>query len=215
MKFVWMLVLGAWSFPSLGSELAFRDDFTNGLAPGWTWLREDSKAWRATAHGLEVLIQPGNIWGPANNAKNVLSRPAPDPTNGDVEISVTVSNQPSGQYEQVDLVWYYDDSNMVKIGEELVDGKLCVVMGREENDKTRTINIIPITSSSVQLRLTVSGNRIRGHFQTSDMQIWRVPGECDLPGHGTPKISLQCYQGLPNVERWARLTSFQIKQAAK
>jgi regulation of enolase protein 1 (concanavalin A-like superfamily) len=215
LRFLWVLMLGIWSFSSRSADILFRDDFTNGLASGWSWLREDPKAWRATAHGLEVLVQPGNMWGPANNAHNVVVRAAPDPTNDEVEISVTVSNQPSGQYEQVDLVWYYDDSNMVKIGEELVDGKLCVVMGREENDKTRTINIIPITSTSVQLRLTVSGSRIRGHFHTPDMQIWRVPGECDLPVHGAPKISLQCYQGLPSIDHWARLTQFQIKRIPK
>jgi regulation of enolase protein 1 (concanavalin A-like superfamily) len=215
LKFLWILVFGIWSFPSHAADMLFRDDFTNGLAPGWNWLREDSKAWRATAHGLEVLIQPGNMWGPANNAKNVLLRSAPDPTNGDVEISVTVSNQPSGQYEQVDLVWYYNDSNMVKIGEELVDGKLSTVMGREESDKTRTINIIPITAPMVQLRLTVTGDRIRGHFRAAVAENWREAGECDLPVHGSPKVSLQCYQGLPNVAHWARLTAFQIRQVAK
>jgi len=213
LKFLWMLVLGIWSFPSFAAEMVFRDNFTNGLAPGWTWLREDAKAWRATERGLEVLIQPGNMWGPANNAKNVLVRAAPDPTKGDVEISVTVSNRPSGQYEQVDLVWFYDDSNMVKIGQELVDGKLSIVMGREENDKTWTIKIIPITSASVQLRLTVTGNRIRGQFRGEEN--WREAGECDVPAHAVPKVSLQCYQGLPNDPHWARLTAFQIKQAPK
>jgi regulation of enolase protein 1 (concanavalin A-like superfamily) len=205
-----MLVPGAWCLSSPAADILFSDNFTNGLARGWSWLREDPKAWRTTEHGLEVLIQPGNMWGPANNAKNVLLRDAPDPAKGDVEISVTVSNQPSGQYEQVDLVWYYDDSHMVKIGEELVDGKLSVVMGREENDKTRTINIIPITSPPVQLRLTVTGDRIRGQFRAAGAENWREAGECDLPAHGTPKVSLQCYQGVPHVEHWARLTEFRI-----
>jgi regulation of enolase protein 1 (concanavalin A-like superfamily) len=112
----------------------------------------------------------------------------------------------------VDLVWYYDDSHMVKIGEELVDGKLSVVMGREENDKTRTINIIPITSPPVQLRLTVMGDRIRGQFRAGGAEDWREAGECDLPVHGAPKVSLQFYQGLPNVEHWARLRDFRVKQ---
>src|SRR5437660_10801628 len=105
MAFFWILMLGACCVSSFGADILFRDDFTNGLASGWTWLREDPKAWRAAEHGLEVLLQPGNMWGPANDAKNVLVRLAPNPTNGDVEISVTVSNQPSGQYEQVDVVW--------------------------------------------------------------------------------------------------------------
>src|SRR5258708_15406961 len=144
------------------TETLFQDDFTNGLAPGWTLVREHRQAWRTTQHGLEVLIEPGNMWGPQNDARNVLIRPAPVTNNGPIEISVLVINNPASQYEQTDLVWYYDDSNMVKIGQEMVDGKLSIVMGREQNDKTRTIAIIPLDSPLVRLRLAVNGDRIRG-----------------------------------------------------
>ena len=200
---------------SHASDVLFRDDFKGSLGSGWLWLREDPKGWRVTEHGLEVRVQPGNMWGPANDAKNVLIRPAPDPAKGELEISVAVTNQPSGQYEQVDLVWYYDDGNMVKLGQELVDGKLSIVMGREENDRTRTIAIIPLAAFSVQLRLTVTGNRIRGQFRTSASEPWLEAGECDLPVHGDPKVSLQCYQGPANVEHWARLTQFHIRRLEK
>src|SRR5436190_1899197 len=177
------------------NEVLFRDEFKGGIDKGWSWVREDSKAWRATEHGLAILLQPGNMWGPANNARNVLVRPAPDADKGGVEVSVTVSNRPSGQYEQVDLVWYYDDGNMVKLGEELVDGKLSIVMGREENDKTRTIAIIPLAAYSVELRLAIEGKQIQGYFRPAGEENWRKAGECDLPVHGEPRISLQCYQG--------------------
>jgi regulation of enolase protein 1 (concanavalin A-like superfamily) len=111
-------------------EILFQDDFKGKLGEGWSWVREDPQAWRVTKEGLEIRVQPGNLWGSANNAKNVLVRPAPDPAKGPIEISVTVTNPPTGQYEQTDLVWYYDDSHMVKIGQELVNKKLSLVMGR-------------------------------------------------------------------------------------
>src|SRR2546427_4361994 len=95
-------------------EVLFRDDFKGKLGEGWSWVREHRGAWRTTERGLEVRIEPGNMWGPQNNAKNLLVRAAPDMTTGEIEISVQVENQPTNQYEQVDLVWYYDDSNMVK-----------------------------------------------------------------------------------------------------
>src|SRR5437879_2322659 len=164
-----------------GSDVPFRDDFKGKLGQGWSWVREHPQAWRVTQGGLEVLIEPGNMWGPQNNARNVLIRPAPDITKDEIEVSVSVENKPTNQYEQVDLVWYYDDSNMVKLGEELVDGKLSIVMGREENDKTRTVAIIPLESTSVRLRFFVKGNRIRGQFRTPDAKEWRDVGECDLP----------------------------------
>lgn len=189
------------------------EEFDGRLADGWRWLREDRPAWRIRNRGLEVRLQPGNMWGGDNNARNVLLRSAPDPANGPVDVSITVENTPREQYEQVDLVWYYDDSHMVKCGLELVDGKLCIVMGREEADRTRTIAIIPIRSFKVRLRLRVEGNRIRGQFRTPESDAWQTAGECDLPVKGPPQISLQFYQGPAQGERWARVTSFRLEQA--
>jgi len=196
-------------------EILFRDDFKRKPDDSWSWLREDQKGWRVTEHGLEVRVEPGNMWGPANNARNVLVRTAPDPATDKIEVTVNVTNQPTEQYEQVDLVWYYDDSHMVKLGQELVDGKLSIVMGREEADKTRTIAIIPLKSYSVQLQLLVTRNRIHGQFRASEAENWRDAGGCDLPARGVPKVSLQCYQGPANVEHWARITAFRIRRLAK
>ncbi len=190
----------------------FRDSFKGKLGPGWSWVREDPAAWRVGDKGLEVRIQPGNMWGPPNNAKNLLVRPAPDPANGEVEVSVTVTNTPREQYEQADLVWYYNDSHMVKCGQELVDRKLCIVMGREENDRCRTIKILPLDSSTVSLRLLVKGNRIRGQFRTPTQDKWQEVGECDLPVKGEPKVCLQFYQGPAQEERWVLVNDFQMIQ---
>src|SRR5687767_11586970 len=104
---------------------------------GWTWRRENPAGWRIRDSALEIRVEPGNMWGPQNDARNVLVRKLDGVSlHHEVTISVTVSNRPTEQYEQVDLVWYYDDSHMVKIGQEQVDGKLSIVMGREEKDRT-------------------------------------------------------------------------------
>jgi len=189
----------------------FRDDFRGRLAEGWSWIREDPQGWRLSENGLDVRVQPGNMWGPPNNARNVLVRAAPDPARQEVVVSVTLTNHPTEQYEQVDLVWYYDDRHMVKLGQELVDGKLSIVMGREENDRTRTLAIIPLNSFTVQLRHCVKGNQIRGEFRTPDSEEWKLAGSCDLPVKGEPKASLQFYQGPASAEHWARLNDFRIE----
>jgi len=196
-------------------DVLFEDDFKGKLGPGWSWVREHRQAWRVTDHGLEVRVEPGNMWGPPNNARNVLLRSAPDVRQEEIEISVNVENKPTEQYEQVDLVWYYADSHMVKIGQELVDGKLSIVMGREEKDRTRTIAIIPVESHSVRLRFVVRGDRIRGGFRIPQAKEWQEAGECSLPApaNGTAKISLQCYQGPDKAEHWARITQFRIARA--
>jgi regulation of enolase protein 1 (concanavalin A-like superfamily) len=195
-------------------DLHFRDTFNPKPDAGWKWVRDDPRAWRSGPGGLEVLIQPGNNWGPANDGKNTLVRPAPDPKAQPVEITATVSNNPTNQWEQVDLAWYYDDSNMVKLGQEMVDGQLSIVMGREQGDKARTVKIIPLDSTDVQLCLTVTGNTIRGRFKTPKAD-WRDVGECDLPtpppSATQPKVSLQFYNGLPSVQHWAKVSEVTVR----
>ena len=177
-------------------------------------MREDPKAWRSTAGGLEIRVLPGNMWGPPNNAKNVLVRAAPDPGSDQIEVSVKVENKPTEQYEQVDLVWYYNDSHMVKIGLERVDKKLCVVMGREENDRTRTIAVIPKGTPIMRLRLSVQGDKIRGYYRPEGAAAWVMAGECSLPAAGKPKLSLQVYQGTAKADRWAKITGFRIRRVS-
>lgn len=197
------------------ARLPFRDTFRPKMDAGWKWLREEPKAWRVGEGGLEVRILPGNNWGPANDAKNVLVRHAPDATNQPVEVTASVRNKPTGQWEQVDLCWYYDDSNMVKLGQEMVDGQLSIVMGREERDRTRTVKIVPIDAEQVELRIVVSGDRVRGKFRAAGTD-WRDVGECDLPPAppgAAARVSLQFYQGLPDVEHWARVSEVNIRAA--
>jgi len=190
----------------------FQEPFQGKLLPGWSWIREDPAAWRISDKGLEVRVQPGNMWGSARDAKNLLLRPAPDPAAGQVEASVTVRNTPLEQYEQSDLVWYFDDGNMVKCGQELVDGKLRIVMGRKEKDRCRTIRILPLESSTVTLGLVVKGNNIRGRFRTPGAADWTEVGQCDLPAAGLAKICLQFYKGPAKEERWVLVNDFSLRQ---
>ena len=197
---------------ALADTPLFRDDFHGKLGEGWRWIRENPAAWRATDAGLEIRIEPGNMWGGSNDAKNVLVRDLPKIDSGALTAEVTFENNPTSQYEQVDLVWYYDDSNMVKIGLELVDGEICMVMGREENDKTRTIAKPPIGNdiSKLNLRLMARGNMIKGEYRTKESDEWKIAGECDLPEKGDAKVSIQTYQGQADVEHWARISAFQL-----
>jgi regulation of enolase protein 1 (concanavalin A-like superfamily) len=185
--------------------------FQGTWGDGWTWRRENPAGWRIREGVLEIRVEPGNMWGPKNDARNVLVRRVPDAlAENEIRVSITVSNKPTEQYEQVDLVWYYDDSHMVKIGQEMVDGKLSIVMGREENDRTRTIAIIPIDALQVDLRLITTNNIIRGAFRATRATDWHEAGSCDLPTRGEPNVAIQCYQGPANAEHWAQLSNFEL-----
>jgi regulation of enolase protein 1 (concanavalin A-like superfamily) len=212
LRTVWATLMAFTLTRCAADEVLFRDEFKASLAEGWSWVRENRANWRVTEQGLEVRIQPGNMWGPSNNATNVLVRSVPAPGEQALAVGVTVTNRPTEQYEQVNLVWYYDDRHMVKLGQELVDGKLSLVMGREEADRTRTIALLPLNAFTVQLRFVVKGNRIQGEYRPLDTTAWLVAGETDLPVQGAPKVSLQCYQGPKSGERWARFTDFYVKR---
>lgn len=190
-------------------RIIFHDEFGGKLGDGWSWIRETRSDWRISDKGLEVCIRPGNMWGPANDARNLLVREAPK--SDELWVSASVSNHPTHQYEQVDLVWYFDDGHMVKVGQELVDGKLSIVMGREENDKTRTISITPINSDSLTLRLHITTGTVEGFFKLPD-QDWMRVGRCTQPVKGVPKISLMFYQGDPEAPHWARVSQVTIEE---
>lgn len=203
------------ALPAAAGETLFSDDFTAAPSPPWRWIRENPAGWTAGTKGLSILVEPGNMWGPENSGKNVLVRPAPNPEGGAVAISVTVTAKPVSQYEQTDLVWYYDDSHMVKIGQELVDGKLSIVMGREEKDRTRTIAILPLETDKVTLRLVAEpGGKLTGSYRPGAEGDWKEAGKCDVPAPegGTAHVSIMCYQGGANPVRKALLEKFQIER---
>ncbi|MDB6133163.1 MAG: hypothetical protein JWM59_1406 [Verrucomicrobiales bacterium] len=190
-------------------EAGFTENFTAAPAAPWKWIRENRDAWRVGKQGLEVRIEPGNMWGPANNGKNVLVRPVSPLAAGSLEITATVKNQPTGQYEQTDLVWYFNDSHMVKIGQEMVDGKLSVVMGREKRDQTRTMGIYPLAIALVKLRLVVRGDKISGEYQPGGEGPWLPAGTTTAPlpaAGGQPHIALMFYQGTVETPHWSQVS---------
>ena len=111
---VLMMLLG--SVPMHGLE--DKNPFAGESLPNeWTWKRPNPEAWRLRDGGLEIKIEPGNMWGGKNDAKNVLLIPiADDLRESGTDVRVTLANSPTRRWEQVDLVWYYRDSHMVKIG---------------------------------------------------------------------------------------------------
>lgn len=206
-----LLLLFALPLLVSAEEPLFRDPFKGQLAEGWRVLRPVPEAMKVEDGALRIRIEPGNMWGGANDAHNVLVRDLPELGEKGLTLGVTVENRPAAQYEQVDLVWYYDDSNMVKIGLELVDGQLSLVMGREEKDKTRTLALIAITDTKLDLRLTVRGKEITGEFRAAGAPEWRFAAKGELPKARAPHhASLQCYQGPEKEEHWARITDFYV-----
>jgi hypothetical protein len=189
------------------------DRFQGAISKEWRWLRENRQGWRLTDSGLQVLIEPGNMWGNANDAKNVLLRAVPEAWHESVEISVQMEQHPKKRWEQTNLVWYYSDSTMVKLGLEIEHGRTNVVMGREVDDRTQTIAIIPYPGETVQLRLVVDGLEVTGFYREPGAETWTEVGKATLPEglSKPPQVSLQFYQGEAESQRWATVTDFRMQ----
>ncbi|MBP7950838.1 MAG: hypothetical protein KA004_14395 [Verrucomicrobiales bacterium] len=189
-----------------------QDPLRTSMKPGWTWVREHKDAWKLTPEGLQILVEPGNMWGPANDAKNILLHRVPEELAARADVRVTVAHQPKKRWEQANLVWFYSGSTMVKLGLEIENGVLNIVMGREENDATKTIAIIPFPHPAAELRFTVKGTALTGHYRQPGGKEWKTAGTATLPSGKLPPphASVQCYQGEANSGRWATVRDFQI-----
>jgi len=213
---IWMVVLalggGRLSAQDGRDTDKITDDFRGSMNSTWRWLRENKTGWKLTDSGLQVLIEPGNMWGKANDAKNVLLHSVPLAWQDSADVSVQLEHHPKKRWEQANLVWYYSDSAMVKIGLEVENGKTNIVMGREEDDRTRTIAIVPYPAETVQLRLVVRGPEISGYYRHPGDLKWIEVGKSPLPSSSKrpAQVSLQFYQGEADSDRWATVSRFKM-----
>ncbi len=205
-------------------EPVFEDRFDGKLTEGWTWLRENSEAWRIRENALEIRVQPGD----AGTVRNALLRKAPDRSQGKFAIDVTVSNHtvPTQQYEQAGITWYNKGRPVFKLVKERVDGQLMIIPGRK-----------PMTNEMVQLRLIVTHDSWTAQFRPLPVPASSAPrpsplapsqsppapqpsgdfqtaDQGKLPPPGDDQVSLQCYHGPPDAEHWIRFDNFRIVKLA-
>ena len=102
---------------------------------------------------------------------------------------------------------------MVKIGLEIEHGRTNIVMGREADDRTQTIAIVPYPEEMVQLRFLIDGPEITGLYRKPGTEAWKEVGKTSLPPDPStpPQVSLQFYQGEPDSNRWATVRDFKMQ----
>jgi hypothetical protein len=177
----------------------FEDTFKGKLGEGWTWLRENPKAWRVANDALEIRVEPGV----ARNVKNALLRPAPDRSKGKfaVEVTVTFTTPPTRQYEQAGITWYQKGRPIFKLVHERIGGKLFIIPGRK-----------PAPSKTVQLRLIVTADRYTAQFREDVKGDFKTAASGALRPGAEEQVSIQCYNGPPDAEHWIRFDDFRVLQ---
>lgn len=196
------LMLFPWTSAAAETEVVFEDALAGKMDDGWSWLREDSEAWRWKDEGLEIRVQPGN----AATVRNALVRTAPDRQQGKFAIDVTVTNHtlPTIQYEQAGITWYVDGKPVFKLVKELVDGDLVIIPGR-----------VPVPTDefeTIQLRLIVTADTWTAQFRSNLDSEFQTAANGKLPPPNNDQVSIQCYHGPTDAEHWIRFQDFRIQQ---
>ena len=178
-------------------RVVFQERFEEKLSKGWTWLRENPKAWRVAAGALEVRVEPGK----AGTVKNALLRKAPDRSKGKfaIEVTITFTTPPTNQYEQAGLTWYKDGKPVFKLVHELIKGKTYIIPGK-----------VPTATKTVQLRLIVTADRYTAQFRPDAKGKFKTAATGSLAAAAKEQISIQCYNGPPDAEHWIRFDDFRI-----
>jgi regulation of enolase protein 1 (concanavalin A-like superfamily) len=198
--------------PGDDGQVLFEEAFDGSLQPGWQWVREDKDEWRIRDNVLQVRSQPGRIWS-GNDAKNLLLvRPAKPQ---DVAARVSVAHEPKEKWEQAGLLWYVDDDNFVKLISEHIDGKMYVVIAREQAGRGKVVGKIAVPSANLQLRLKVQSSRVTGQWRLKSADPWSDAGTCELDAKGDRRFGLFTQNGPKDPVRWVRFDGFVIAELAK
>lgn len=201
MKRTFVLVFAALALPVVLTagepRVVFEDSFKGKLGEGWTWLRENPKAWRIAKDALEIRVEPGV----ARSVKNALLRPAPDRSKGRfaVEVTVTFTTPPTRQYEQAGITWYQNGKPIFKLVHERINGKTYIIPGK-----------VPAPSKTVQLRLIVTAGRYTAQFREDAKGEFKTAASGALRAGANEQISIQCYNGPTDAEHWIRFDDFRI-----
>lgn len=183
-------------------KVIFEDHLSGKLGPGWTWLRENPKAWRFGEGALEIHVEPGVN----TTVKNALVREAPDRRKGKfaIEVTITFTTPPTKQYEQAGITWYIDGKPAFKLVHEQIDGKTYVIPGR-----------VLTSTQTVQLRLVVTADKFTTQFRPDGKGEFQTSLSGKLPAPGKDQVSIQCYQGPADAEHWIRFRDFRVLQLAE
>ena len=221
-RIAWLgiLLLGASTSASADDkqQFIFAESFNAPLDSGWTWLREEPRAWKVAEGSLQIRTLPGHVFMKHNDARNVLLRKAPK-TSQPLAVEVFVESRPKTQFEEAGLLWYYDDDNYLILAKEHVGQEVRVRMIHEQEGKPSFLFEKKYEPESVWLRLVADGGNATGYFRQTDQEEWQKMNQTVLPGEssgkGDAKIGLNAAGGAKDADRWARFRAFRLLELAE
>jgi regulation of enolase protein 1 (concanavalin A-like superfamily) len=190
----------------------FEERFAGGLGKGWSWLREEPRAWKVEEGTLVLRTMPGYLHANSNDSRNVLLRPLPK-SDRPLAVEAHVEGEPKVQYEHAGLVWYVDDDNYVSLFQEVLGGKVELQMVTEKGGEPR-FAVAKHEGKGVWMRLVISGGKITTQYKPSEKGEWKVVGRSDLPARGAARVGVMAGGAPKEAERHVRFRAFRILELA-
>ena len=182
------------------------------LDKGWSWVREDPKAWRIEKGTLIFRTLPGALHAKSNSSRNILLRELPK-SNKPIAIEVHLDSDPKVMYEHAGLVWYVDDDNYVDVLQEVLGGDM-VLLSVVERDGKPEAKFFKHEAKGIWLRLVVTGNKITAQYRATEKDKWKDVGQNDMPSKAVARVGMMT-GGAPNDgTRHVRFRSFRIVELA-
>jgi regulation of enolase protein 1 (concanavalin A-like superfamily) len=211
-----LLVLAPVASAGEKEKALFTEAFTDKLADGWTWVREDAKGWRLDKGTLIVRTSTGGLWQKDNNGGNILLRTPPEVKDGKLAVEVLVDVEPTNVYENAGLIWYYDDDNYVIMVKEKIDKDVLMQLVAEQDGKPKAgFHKKFNEGKSVWVRMEVEGGKITGRYRVSPKDDWQTVGQCALPVRGQPKVGLTTAYAPKDAEHFTRFSNFRMLHVKK
>ena len=204
--------------PVVGScPPGFRDDF-NGtdLGPGWSVIRRD----QTLVVGGGVVSMPtaaGDLYQTANNAKNIVLRPAPS---GPFTITVKANHKGLVQYQQAGIIVYGDDDNYVKLDRTASNAAGATNTEffefiQEQNGtprnagQDRTSNLPANFPQDFYMRITYDGTSLTASYST-DNENWTNVGRASTAVPANPQVGFFALSNAAATEVTATFDWFEM-----
>jgi regulation of enolase protein 1 (concanavalin A-like superfamily) len=194
-------------------KVLFAAKFTGKLEKGWSWVREDPKAWRIDKGTLVLRTLPGYLHAEYNDSRNVLLRALPK-SDKPLAVEAYVESEPKVQFEHAGLVWYVDDDNYVSLFQEVLGGKTELQMVTEASSKPR-FALAKHEAKGVWMRLVVAEGTISCQYRPSAKDEWKVVGRSAMPARGAARVGVMAGGAPKEAERYVRFRDFRILEIDK
>jgi regulation of enolase protein 1 (concanavalin A-like superfamily) len=190
----------------------FEEQFTGELSKGWSWVREDPRAWRVNRGELVLRVLPGYLHAERKDAKNVLLRRLPR-SSSTLAVEVHVESEPRAEFEHAGLVWYVDDDNYVSLFQEKLGDKVKLQMVTEKDGKPH-FAVAGYDAKGVWMRLVVSRGKISTQYRSSEKEEWKLVGQSQAPVVAAASVGVMAGGGPRGGDRHARFRAFRILEIA-